>query len=210
MRAGQVGGQAAWQAVANDHGRPNERWPDLVNRDFTADRPDALWVADFSYVRCYEGMVFFSFVIDVYSRRIAGWQVASHMRTDLVLDARRMALTRREHGTDVDLIHHSDAGRNTRASPSSRRSSTITTSSGRSDRSATLRQRHGRELRRHVQDRTDRRPRLAHQNPARARDRRVGRPGFNTDRLHESIGDIPPAEFEALSFGQYGPSLSLS
>ncbi len=86
------------------------RSPDLVNRDFTADRPDALWVADFTYVRCYEGMVFFSFVIDVFSRRIVGWQFASHMRTDLVLDALRMALTRREHGADVDLIHHSDAG----------------------------------------------------------------------------------------------------
>jgi putative transposase len=86
------------------------RSPDLVNRDFTADRPDALWVADFTYVRCYEGMVFFSFVIDVYSRRIVGWQFASHMRTDLVLDALRMALTRRQHGADVDLIHHSDAG----------------------------------------------------------------------------------------------------
>jgi transposase InsO family protein len=55
-------------------------------------------------------MVFFSFVIDVYSRRIVGWQFASHMRTDLVLDALRMALTRRQHGADVDLIHHSDAG----------------------------------------------------------------------------------------------------
>jgi putative transposase len=86
------------------------RSPDLVNRDFTADRPDALWVADFSYVRCYEGMVFFSFVLDVFSRRIVGWQFASHMRTDLVLDALRMALTRRDHGADVELVHHSDAG----------------------------------------------------------------------------------------------------
>jgi hypothetical protein len=80
------------------------RSPDRVNRDFTANRPDALWVADFTYVRCYEGMVFFSFVIDVFSRRIVGWQFASHMRTDLVLDALRMALTRRQHGADVDLI----------------------------------------------------------------------------------------------------------
>jgi putative transposase len=86
------------------------RSPDLVNRDFTADRPDALWVADFTYVRCHAAMVFFSFVIDVYSRRIVGWQFASHMRTDLVLDALRMALTRRQAGADVDLIHHSDAG----------------------------------------------------------------------------------------------------
>jgi len=86
------------------------RSPDLVNRDFTADRPDALWVADFTYLRCYEGMVFFSFIIDVFSRRVIGWQFAAHMRTDLVLDALRMALTRRDHGANVELIHHSDAG----------------------------------------------------------------------------------------------------
>jgi transposase InsO family protein len=86
------------------------RSPDLVNRDFTVDRLDALWVADFSCVRCYEGMVLFSFVPDVFSRRIVGWQFASHMRTDLVLDARRMALTRRDPGADVQLVHHSDAG----------------------------------------------------------------------------------------------------
>ena len=54
--------------------------------------------------------MFFSFVIDAYSRRVVGWQFATHMRTDLVLDALRMALTRRQHGADVELIHHSDAG----------------------------------------------------------------------------------------------------
>jgi putative transposase len=55
-------------------------------------------------------VVFFSFVIDVFSRRIVGWQFAAHMRTDLVLDALRMALTRRAPGADVELVHHSDAG----------------------------------------------------------------------------------------------------
>jgi putative transposase len=74
------------------------RPPDLVERDFTATRPDELWVADFTYLRCWEGLVFFSFVIDVYSRRVVGWQFSTSMRTDLVLDALRMALTRREHG----------------------------------------------------------------------------------------------------------------
>jgi putative transposase len=86
------------------------RSPDLVNRDFTAQRPDALWLADFTYLRCWDGVVFFSFVIDAFSRRIVGWQFDSHMRTDLVLDALRMALTRRRHGADVELVHHSDAG----------------------------------------------------------------------------------------------------
>jgi putative transposase len=86
------------------------RSPDLVNRDFTAQRPDALWLADFTYLRCWDGVVFFSFVIDAFSRRIVGWQFAAHMRTDLVADALRMALTRRRHGADVQLVHHSDAG----------------------------------------------------------------------------------------------------
>ena len=86
------------------------RSPDRVERNFTASRPDALWVADFTYLRCWEGMVFFSFVIDVFSRRVVGWQLAGHMRTDLVLDALRMALSRRHAGANVELIHHSDAG----------------------------------------------------------------------------------------------------
>jgi putative transposase len=86
------------------------RAPDRVDRDFTADRPDRLWVADFTYARCWEGRVFFSFVLDVYSRKIVGWQFADHMRTSLVQDAVQMALGTRERGADVDLVHHSDAG----------------------------------------------------------------------------------------------------
>jgi transposase InsO family protein len=87
-----------------------QRPPDLVDRDFSATRPDELWVADFTYLRCWEGLVFFSFVIDAYSRKIVGWQFASHMRTTLVLDALRMALHQRAPGADVALVHHSDAG----------------------------------------------------------------------------------------------------
>ena len=63
--------------------------------------PNRQWFADFTYLRCWEGLVFFSFVIDAYSRRIVGWQFASHMRTDLVLDALRMALHQRQPGADV-------------------------------------------------------------------------------------------------------------
>jgi putative transposase len=97
-----------WRTTVPDPGaiRP----PDLVDRDFSAGRPDELWLADFTYLRCWEGLVFFSFVIDAFSRRVVGWQFANHMRTDLVLDALRMALTRRQSGADVELIHHSDAG----------------------------------------------------------------------------------------------------
>jgi putative transposase len=92
-----------WRTTRPDPGalRP----PDRVERDFSAQGPDRLWVADFTYVRCWEGMVYFSFVIDVFSRRIVGWQLASHMRTTLVLDALRMALSRRRRGADVELVH---------------------------------------------------------------------------------------------------------
>jgi putative transposase len=86
------------------------RRPDLVQRDFTAAHPNELWVADISYLRCWQGLVFFAFVLDAYSRMIVGWQLATHMRTDLVLDALRMALHGRGPGADVELIHHSDRG----------------------------------------------------------------------------------------------------
>jgi putative transposase len=86
------------------------RRPDLVGRDFAAPAPDRLWVADLSYLRCWEGLVFFAFVIDAFSRRVVGWQLAAHMRTTLVLDALRMALGTRLAGADVALVHHSDRG----------------------------------------------------------------------------------------------------
>jgi len=97
-----------WQTTSTD---PSAQRPsDLVRRDFTATGPDELWCADFTYLRCWEGVVFFSFVIDVYSRAVVGWQFADNMRTDLVLDALRMALAQRGPGADVELVHHSDAG----------------------------------------------------------------------------------------------------
>jgi putative transposase len=87
-----------------------QRRPDLVQRNFVTAGPNELWVADLTYLRCWDGLVFFAFVLDAYSRTIVGWQLAGHMRTDLVLDALRMALHRREPGADVELIHHSDRG----------------------------------------------------------------------------------------------------
>jgi putative transposase len=86
------------------------RRPDLVQRDFSARAPNQLWVADLSYLRCWEGLVFFAFVLDAYSRKVVGWQLASHMRTTLVLDALKMALWQRGPGADVALVHHSDRG----------------------------------------------------------------------------------------------------
>ena len=86
------------------------RCPDLVDRNFTAAGPNRLWVADITYLRCWQGVVFFAFVIDAYSRRIVGCQLTGHMPTTLVLDALWMALHQRGAGADVELVHHSDRG----------------------------------------------------------------------------------------------------
>jgi putative transposase len=83
---------------------------DRVNREFKAERPNQLWVADFTYVPTWQGFVYVAFVIDVYARYIVGWRVSSSMRTDFVLDALEQALYARRGQRDGELIHHSDRG----------------------------------------------------------------------------------------------------
>lgn len=84
--------------------------PDLVDRQFSATRPNQLWVSDFTYVPTADGFVYTAFVIDVFARRIVGWKVAHAMRTDLVLDALEQAIHHRRAEGAVDLVHHSDRG----------------------------------------------------------------------------------------------------
>lgn len=173
------------------------RRADLVCRDFTATGPNQLWVADFTYLRCWEGLVYFAFVIDVYSRMICGWQLASHMRTDLVLDALKMALGLRGAGADVDLVHHSDRG-----------SQYVS-----GDYTHTLADHHVLASVGSVGDAYDNalaesfldtfKTELVADRVWRTRAQLelatveyVG--WFNTTRLHESLGDVPPAEYEAL------------
>jgi transposase InsO family protein len=81
---------------------------DLVERTFVARRPNQLWVADFTYVATWRGMVYVAFVIDVFARRIVGWRASASMRTDLALDALEQAVYDRE--IDAGLVHHSDRG----------------------------------------------------------------------------------------------------
>ena len=83
---------------------------DRVNRQFKADRPNQLWVSDFTYVSTWQGWQYVAFVIDVFARRIVGWRVSSSMRTDFVLDALEQALYARQPERDNSLIHHSDRG----------------------------------------------------------------------------------------------------
>ena len=81
--------------------------PDLVDRDFSAAGPDHLWVADITYVPTWAGFLYLAVVIDVWSRRVVGWAMATHLRTQLVLGALNMALEQRR---PIDVIHHSDQG----------------------------------------------------------------------------------------------------
>ncbi len=82
--------------------------PDLVSRSFTAAAPNRLWVADITYVPTWSGFVYLAVVLDAFSRRIVGWSMADHLRTELVLCALEMALWRRR--PDAGVIHHSDQG----------------------------------------------------------------------------------------------------
>ena len=106
--AGAVRGRA-W-VVTTQADAAADRPSDLVERHFTATRPNQLWVADFTYVATWRGFVYVAFVIDVFSRRIVGWRVSSSLRTDFVLDALDQAIYERCRDAVGDLIHHSDRG----------------------------------------------------------------------------------------------------
>lgn len=93
--------------------RPDPKAPcplDRVNRQFKADRPNQLWVSDFTYVSTWQGWLYVAFVIDVFARRIVGWRVSTAMTTDFVLDALEQALYARQPERDATLVHHSDRG----------------------------------------------------------------------------------------------------
>jgi transposase InsO family protein len=87
-----------------------DRRQDRVNRTFTVSRPNALWVADLTYVATWRGLVFVAFVIDAFARRIVGWRVSSSLRSDIALDALEQALYDRRFADGEELIHHSDHG----------------------------------------------------------------------------------------------------
>jgi transposase InsO family protein len=83
---------------------------DRINRQFKANRPNQLWVSDFTYVSTWQGWLYVAFVIDVFARRIVGWRVSSSMQTDFVLDALEQALYARQPEKSEGLVHHSDRG----------------------------------------------------------------------------------------------------
>ena len=185
------------------------RSPDLVMRDFTASRPDALWLADFTYLRCWEGLVFFSLLIDAFSRRIVGWQFAGHMRTDLVLDALRMALTRRQAGAEVQLIHHSDAG----SQYTSFAFNQVLDDHGVLASIGTVGDAYDNAMAESFVDsfKTELIRDRVWQTRSQLELAIVEWVAwFNNDRLHESLDDRPPAEMEALYEAQYVLTPSLN
>ncbi len=106
--AGAVRGRA-W--VTTTRAQPDAQRPaDLVERDFTATRPNQLWVSDFTYIATWRGFVYVAFVIDVFARRIVGWRASASLRTDLALDALEQAIYDRCDADTGDLVHHSDRG----------------------------------------------------------------------------------------------------
>jgi putative transposase len=171
------------------------RPPDLVDRKFVASRPNQLWLADITYASTWEGWLYVSFILDVYSRAIVGWQIADHLRTDLVLDALEMALWRRDL-TFGDLVHHSDAG----CQYTSFRYTDRLTEAGISASIGS------------VGDSFDNAMAEALNGTFKAELVKLHRPWrtrhqleiaviewvdwYNASRLHGEIGDIPPAEYE--------------
>jgi putative transposase len=95
--------------------------PDLLRRDFVAAQPNRVWLADITYVPTQEGFLYLAFILDAHSRKIVGWSMDSHMKTELVLDALQMALWRRK--PSAGLVHHIQI-----AAPSTRRSGSASTS----------------------------------------------------------------------------------
>jgi len=184
------------------------RAPDLVKRNFTAERPNALWVTDLTYVPTRTGMAYVCFIVDAFSRRIVGWRVAANMRTDMVLDALEMARRSRGSRRLVGLIAHADAGSQftsvrftERLDEIGARPSIGTVADSYDNALAETTNGlyktecvHGPDAPRHWDDVDE--LELATLSWVH---------WFNEDRLHGHCGDTPPAEFEAAFYAAHQP-----
>jgi putative transposase len=183
-----------------------ERARDLLQRDFTATRPNEKWVADITYLRTWNGFCYLAFILDCYSRMIVGWQLATHLRTELVMDALEMASGLRQ--PNGDLIAHTDRGSQYTSLAYTDRLDELGAAPSVGSRGdaydnamaeawvATFKS----ELvdGRHV-------PSYEH-----AEHETLNWIGFyNEERLHEELGDLPPAEYEELNItNDNAPALS--
>jgi putative transposase len=178
---------------------------DLVRRQFSRARPDRLWVADFTYVPTWAGMVYVAFVLDAYSRRILGWRAATTMRTTLVLDALEQALwTRRRDGNGdlAGLVHHTDAGSQYTSIAFTERLA----AAGVSASVGTVGDAYDNALAESVIGlfKTELiKPRGPWRSPEQVEIATLGYVDwFNNRRLYEACGDIPPAELEDAYYRQ--------
>lgn len=201
-------------------GPVGDRPGDLVGRVFTADGPNQMWVADITYIRTFSGWVYAAFVMDMYSRRIVGWQVSTSLHTTLALDALEMGLWNRdrvgqarEPGSDTtDLIHHSDRGVQYRAVRYTERleeADVVASVGSKGDsydnaaaeafnsifKSELIRNRHV----------------IAEKGPWRSIDDveiAVAEwvDWYNNTRLHGSLNDVPPTEYESNYYAENAPS----
>jgi putative transposase len=178
---------------------------DLVERDFSATRPNQLWVADLTYVATWSGFVYVAFVIDAFSRFLVGWQAARSLRTDLALDALEMAIWRRQAQLD-GLVHHSDRGSqylSIRYTERLAEAGAVTSVGSRGDSfdnalAETIIGLYKTEL-------------VRRRGPWKGIDEVEYATlewvdWFNHRRLLEPIGYVPPAEFEAAFLGEEDPS----
>ena len=185
------------------------RAPDLVNRNFTAAAPDQLWVTDLTYVPTRSGMAYVCFIVDAFSRRIVGWRVASHMRTDMVLDALEMARRSRGSRRLVGLVTHADAGSQFTSVRFTERLDEI----GAKPSIGTVADSYDNALAETTNGLYKTECIYGPDAPRRWTD--VGEVElatltwvhwFNEHRLHSHCGDIPPAEFEAAFYAAQQPS----
>jgi putative transposase len=181
-------------------GDPAARPSDLLERCFDAPAPNRRWVADITYVLTFSGWVYTSFVMDLYSRRILGWQVAGHLRSDLALDALEMAIWARRHESIDGLVHHSDRGvqytsiRYTERLEEARAVRSVGSKGDSYDNAAaeslnSLYKRELIDLRKDWQGVDD--VMVATMDWVY---------WYNEDRLHSYCGDIPPKEFEEIYY----------
>ena len=173
------------------------RAPDLVKRRFVAERPNQLWVSDFTYVATWSGFVYAAFIIDVYSRMIVGWRVASTMTTDLVMDALNMAAFTRRTNMIGGVIAHSDAGSQYTSVAYTERLAEI----GARPSIGTVGDSYDNALAEAV-NALYKTELIKRQGPWRNAEHvelatLAYIEWFNHRRLHSEIGDIPPAEIEA-------------
>jgi putative transposase len=192
-------GRRQFTTIADDTAA---RPADLVDRQFVAERPNQLWLADITYVSTWQGWLYVAFILDVHSRMIVGWQIANHLRTDLALDALEMALWRRDL-TYGDLIHHSDRGSQYLSFRYSDRLAEVDVAASVGSRGDSYDNAMAESL-----NGTFKAELIRLHGPWRTRDATEIAiiewiDWYNAVRLHGEIGDMPPAEHEATWYLQH-------